>query len=103
MHKIFLFICLIISGSIFSQKDTPGSILVRPLFYPGQTINYKVTAEAKSDDPPIVYSRSQQEYRVSFTILDTSNGYTILYQSKTIAASDKNNVTETITANISNN
>jgi hypothetical protein len=79
---------------------TDSSLLIKPGFNPGETKTYLVTEESKTG-PPIL--KASNQFKISFTVLDTIKGYTIVYKVKTIKTTNKRSTLESIVAKISNN
>jgi hypothetical protein len=90
MKKILL--VLFLARAIVSLAQpvaSEKSVLVKPGFSAGDIRSYEVKMDSKIEDPPKVYSKSEEEYQVSFTILDTAGGYTIKYDQHTVNCTPK--------------
>jgi len=79
------------------HSDTAVQII--PKFELGKSISYLVVEENKLDIP-LFSLIGQHKFIAKFTILDTTNGHTMLYEVQTIKASDKRCAMESIKAKI---
>src|SRR5688572_22027913 len=89
--------------SSFTQPIlTDTSIIIKPKFRIGETMTYLVTEKYKIDNNLIIPIKAEHNFKVSFTVLDTSDGYTISYFVQTIKTNNKKYLIESIKAQISN-
>lgn len=103
LPRIYLSLAIIFPLLSFAQPlVTEKSVQVRPLFKLGENKSYLVKVESKMDDPPAVYARSEENYRVSFAVLDTTEGYTIAYEIHTLNVTNKRWTLQTVKAQIVN-
>jgi hypothetical protein len=94
---ISCFLSVICLGNSFNDS----SLLVRPAFNIGETKTYVVTQVTKVSW--LVPIKSTNQFRVSFTVLDTTGGYTIAYTVKLLKTANKRFLLSSVVARISDN
>lgn len=101
---IYLLLITVFSSLVTDAQIefTGDSLLVTAKLKLGEKRYYSVKEESKIESSPIIPVRAEHEYEVSFTVADTTNGTTILYECNTVATQNKNWVAESIKAHISN-
>lgn len=80
--KNFLFTIGIIF-SICNQQAFSQSVVIRPKFKLGDSLTYIVTQKEKASDL-FTFSRGTHQFRATFKIQDTTNGYSINFKTKLI-------------------
>lgn len=103
IHRCLALLLLLCTIGLSAQPIVAErSVTVLPFFKLGETKTYRVKVESKMEDPPKVYGRSEENYLVRFTVLDTVRVYTILYQLETVDVKTKNWLLPSLTGRISN-
>ncbi|HET6993385.1 MAG TPA: hypothetical protein VFI06_00320 [Chitinophagaceae bacterium] len=95
-----LFLCFL-SGICLGNTFNDSSLLIRPHFKFGETKTYLVTEEMKAGE--LLPAKSTSLFRVSFSVLDTTGGFTIAYTVKLLKTTNTRLVLSSVVARISDN
>jgi hypothetical protein len=101
MRSIGVFISCFLSVICLGNPFNDSSLLIRPAFKIGETKTYLVTEVMKSGE--ILPSKSTNQFRVSFSVLDTAGGYTIAYSVRLLKTSNTRLLLSSVVARISDN
>lgn len=103
MLKLFPILFLLAYSKLFGQTLlTDSSLLIRPKFKTGETKTYFVNEKYTIQTGTLSPVKAEHDFKISFTILDTANGYTILYKTELIKTINKRYSLESTKAELIN-
>src|SRR5688500_8563986 len=95
MAKLFTILFILFDSTSFAQTLlTDSSLIIRPKFKHGETKTYFVNEKYTIETSPLFPVKAEHDFKVTFTILDTTNGYTILYKTELIKTTNKRYLSE---------
>jgi hypothetical protein len=103
MEKLFTILFILFYFTSFSQTLlTDSSLIIRPKFKQGETETYLVNEKYTIETGTLSPIKAEHDFKVTFTILDTTNGYTILYKTELIKTTNKRFLSESTKAELIN-
>jgi len=103
MAKLFTILFILVYSASFGQTLlTDSSLIIRPKFKQGETKTYFVNEKYAIESSPVLPVKAEHDFKIYFTILDTTNGYTILYKTELIKTSNKRYSLESTKAELIN-
>ena len=82
---------------------TDSSLIIKPYFTPGESKTYLVTEECRMNFSFLLPVTTESQYKITFKVLDTTQGYSILYSVQTVKTSNKRMPLESFKAKMANN
>ena len=103
MRRILFTILCFFTLAVVSQPVLRGnSVLIKPGFKNGDIKTYLVSVETRNGEV-MNATKSNSQFKINFTVLDTVNGFTLSYKVETINTTNKNSTLASVVAKISNN
>ena len=103
MAKSFTILFFFIYSNCFSQTVlTDSSLIIRPKFNQGETKTYFVNEKYTIETGTLSPVKAEHDFKISFTVLDTTNGYTILYKTELVKTTNKRYPLESTKAELIN-
>ena len=103
MANLFTILFILVYSTSFSQTLlTDSSLIIKPKFEQGETKTYFVNEKYTIENNPLMPVKAEHDFKVTFTILDTTNGYTILYKTELIKTTNKRYSLESTKAELVN-
>jgi hypothetical protein len=97
-----IWLILIFTLNLSAQTNTKeNSFLLSPRFEMGDKKIYHIKDKYRVETNPLFPATAENEYEVSFMVVDTTDGYTIAYENSTLSTENKNWTLESIKAEIS--
>jgi hypothetical protein len=94
---LFIFSCHI----CFAQTVlTDSSLLIKPGFNKGDVKIYLVNQKSTIESSPLFPVKAEHDFKITFTIIDTTSGYTIHYKADLLETTSKRYVSESVKAQL---
>lgn len=103
MQKLTIILFLFFNYTGFAQTIlTDSSLLIKPGFNKGDVKTYLVNEIATIESSPLFPVKSENDFKITFHVLDTTNGYTIQYKSELVRSTNKRYIRESLKAQLIN-